>query len=148
MSEPGCGAPGEAAAQRLDKWLWFTRLAKSRTLAAALVASGKVRVNRSRALKPSHLVKTGDVITAGTHGKIRILRVKALGIRRGPPAEAQTLYEELTPQPTLPRSSGGAADAVIVSTAETPEPAARARGAGRPTKRDRRLIDLLKGRRT
>ncbi len=138
------GSPGGAGSQRLDKWLWFARVAKSRTLAAALVSGGKIRVNRTRASKPSQLVKVGDVITAGTLRDVRILRIKAPGLRRGPPAEAQTLYEELTPPSSRPRSSGDAAEVGNGATAEGREQ--RAPGTGRPTKKDRRLIDLLKGR--
>jgi ribosome-associated heat shock protein Hsp15 len=146
MSESGRGSPGVAVSQRLDKWLWFARVAKSRTLAAALVDSGKIRVNRTRTVKPSQLVKVGDVITAGTRRDVRILRVKAPGTRRGPPPEAQTLYEELTPPSSPPRSAGRAPEAGNGATAEGLEPGMRTPGTGRPTKRDRRLIDLLKGR--
>jgi len=146
MSDPDRGSSGVAGSQRLDKWLWYARVAKSRTLAAALVTGGKIRVNRTRALKPSQLVKPGDVITAGAHKNVRILRVKAPGTRRGPPAEAQALYEELTPPSSQPRSSGRAAEAGNGATAEGLEAGMRAPGTGRPTKRDRRLIDLLKGR--
>jgi ribosome-associated heat shock protein Hsp15 len=146
MSEPGRSSPGAADSQRLDKWLWFARVAKSRTLAAALVESGKIRVNRTRAAKPSQLVKVGDVITAGAHRDVRILRVKAPGARRGPPAEAQALYEELTPPSAPPRSSGRVAEGADAAAVDGLRPGERAPGAGRPTKRDRRLLDLLKGR--
>lgn len=81
-------APG----QRLDKWLWFARIVRSRTLAAQLVGGGKVRVNRVRVLKPSHLLRTGDILTAAVRGKVRVLEVLAVGERRGSPQEAQRLY--------------------------------------------------------
>jgi ribosome-associated heat shock protein Hsp15 len=81
--------------QRLDKWLWFVRVAKSRTLAAALVADGKVRVNRERASKPSQTLRVGDVVTVAVHERVRVLKVLATGARRGPPAEARRLYEDL-----------------------------------------------------
>src|SRR5262245_25432937 len=83
--------------QRLDRWLWFARLAKSRTLAAELVSAGKIRVNRVKAAKSSQLVRVGDVITSAARIEIRIVRVRALGSRRGPATEAVALYEELTP---------------------------------------------------
>jgi ribosome-associated heat shock protein Hsp15 len=86
--------------QRLDKWLWFVRLVKSRTSAAALVADGKVRVNRERASKPSQTLRVGDVVTVAVHARVRVLRVLAIGARRGPPAEARRLYEDLTPETT------------------------------------------------
>ncbi len=117
--------------QRIDKWLWFTRVIKSRTLAADLVSDGKVRINRIRAEKPSQLVKPGDVLTLGMGGRVRILEVVAPGIRRGPAAEAQTLYKDLTPPPP-PRDPSHSDHAT-----------GRDAGSGRPTKRDRRLTDKL-----
>ena len=124
-----------SGAQRLDKWLWFARVLKSRTLAAGLVADGKVRVNRERVTKPAHLVKVGDVVTAAVHRHVKVLRVVSPGTRRGPPAEAQTLYEDLSPPPARPESP---------APAEAAQPAQRAPGAGRPTKRERRQLDRLK----
>jgi ribosome-associated heat shock protein Hsp15 len=91
---------GGCEVQRLDKWLWFVRLVKSRTSAAALVADGKVRVNRERASKPSQTLRVGDVVTVAVHARVRVLRVLATGARRGPPAEARRLYEDLAPEPT------------------------------------------------
>ena len=70
--------------QRLDKWLYFARLAKSRTLAAEWILAGKVRVNRVRAGKPSHLLRTGEVVTIAMHGRVLVLKVLAAGQRRGP----------------------------------------------------------------
>ncbi len=124
--------PGGLASQRLDRWLWFTRLVKSRTLAAALVSDGKVRVNRERTDKPSQTVRVGDVVTTAAHREIHVLKVAALGTRRGPPAEARALYEDLSPPPPPPEEK--AARGVFI----------RAPGSGRPTKRDRRQIDRLK----
>lgn len=127
------GAPPVAATrtQRLDRWLWFARIVKSRTLAASLISEGKVRLNRERVGKPSQTVRPGDVVTAAAHRKIHVLRILDLGARRGPPAEARALYEDLSPPPA-PR------DAM-----ESGAPA-RAPGSGRPTKRERRQIDRLK----
>ncbi len=121
----------EPAGQRLDKWLWFARIAKTRTLATRLVASGKLRVNREKVSKPSRVVRAGDVITAVIHGRVRILRILASGTRRGSAMEAGTLYDDLSPPaPARP----------VRSLVPSP-PAQRERGAGRPTKRDRRLIE-------
>jgi ribosome-associated heat shock protein Hsp15 len=86
--------------QRLDKWLWFARIAKSRTLGALLVEQGKVRVNRVRAGKPSQALRPGDVLTIALRGKVLVLRVLALGTRRGPAAEARRLYEAVMGAPT------------------------------------------------
>jgi ribosome-associated heat shock protein Hsp15 len=87
------------ATQRLDKWLWFARMVKSRTLAAEVVALGKVRVNRVRAAKASQALRPGDVLTLALGGRVRILKVLAAGARRGPPAEARQLYKLLSPAP-------------------------------------------------
>lgn len=122
--------------QRLDKWLWFARVIKTRTLAAGLVTDGKVRVNRERVLKPSQAVRPGDVITVAVGPRVRVLEVTRAGSRRGPPAEAQTLYRDLDP----PAEIGTAAGAVRPVL----QPGTREPGEGRPTKRDRRLLDRLR----
>lgn len=90
------GAAPEAG-QRIDKWLWFARLAKSRTLAQELVAGGKVRINREKQLAPSRLVRPGDVLTITLPGGPRVLKVLSGGERRGPAPEARLLYEDLAP---------------------------------------------------
>src|SRR5262245_19012014 len=134
-------APSSAAVQRLDKWLWCARVVKSRTLAAGLIAGGKVRVNRERALKPAHVVRPGDVVTVVVHTQVRVLRMLARAPRRGPPAEARLLYEELTGG----IRTGSAQDPADADMSAA-EPGVRVFGAGRPTKRERRHIDRLKGR--
>jgi ribosome-associated heat shock protein Hsp15 len=88
--------------QRLDKWLYFARLAKSRTLAADLIAAGKVRINRARAGKPSQTLRAGEVVTIALHGRVLVLKVLAAGRRRGPAEEARALYEVLAPQAGAP----------------------------------------------
>jgi ribosome-associated heat shock protein Hsp15 len=119
------------SSQRIDKWLWFTRVIKSRTLAAALVAEGKVRLNKQRVEKASQAVKPGDVLTIALGAHVRVLEVASPGTRRGPAPEAQTLYKDLTPPRAPPPPD--------VATA-----AHRDAGSGRPTKRDRRLTDRLR----
>jgi ribosome-associated heat shock protein Hsp15 len=89
----------QPAGQRLDKWLYFARLAKSRNLAAELVLGGKVRVNRTRAGKPSQLLRPGEVLTIAVSGRVLVLKVLAPGRRRGPAVEARGLYEVLSPTP-------------------------------------------------
>lgn len=89
---------------RLDKWLWQARFCKSRSIAAALVTEGRVRVNSERATKPARGIAPGDVLTFPQGGRIRVVRVLATGERRGPATEAQTLYEDLDPPP----AAGGA----------------------------------------
>jgi ribosome-associated heat shock protein Hsp15 len=116
---------------RLDKWLWFARFLKSRTLAAQLCANGRVRVSGRVVSKPSQTVKVGDVLTFPLGPHIRVIEVKALGTRRGPAEEARTLYDDLSPP--QPRSSVESGSQV----------GGRDPGAGRPTKADRRAIDRL-----
>jgi ribosome-associated heat shock protein Hsp15 len=82
--------------QRIDKWLWFARMVKTRPLAVATVSQGQVRVNKIRVMKASHEVEAGDIITLAAHGRVRVLRVLALAPRRGPASEAQSLYQEVT----------------------------------------------------
>jgi ribosome-associated heat shock protein Hsp15 len=81
--------------QRLDKWLWFARFVKSRTLAAKLVSDGFVRVNGQRAETPAKALAIGDVITVAVARTTAVVRVEALGTRRGPAEEARRLYREL-----------------------------------------------------
>ena len=79
--------------QRIDKWLWFARIVKSRTLASDLVDAGQVRINRAKVAKPAQLVGPGDVLTIALHGRVRILKVLACAERRGPATAAAGLYE-------------------------------------------------------
>jgi ribosome-associated heat shock protein Hsp15 len=125
------------ASQRLDKWLWCARLAKTRTQAAALVTGGKIRVNRVKTDKPAHAVKPGDVITASLGPRVRVLAVKAIGDRRGSAEVARLLFDDLT-APAAP-------DAAVPPPEIVPVTGKRDSGAGRPTKRERRQIDRLKG---
>lgn len=122
-----------AAGPRIDKWLWFARFFKSRALAQATCAAGRVRVNRQPAIKPHYRVKIGDVLTFPQGQSIRVIRVEAFGERRGPASEARTLYDDLAPPEAAPKR------------APAPPPvAAREPGAGRPTKAARRAIDRLR----
>jgi ribosome-associated heat shock protein Hsp15 len=80
---------------RLDKWLWHARFFKTRGLAALAVAEGVVRVNAKRVVKPATSVSVGDGLTFVTGGRVQVVRILALGARRGPAAEARGLYEDL-----------------------------------------------------
>lgn len=128
-------SPSETAATiRVDRWLWFARFFKSRSLASKLVQSGKLRLNSTVISKASTMVKPGDVLTFPQSREIRVVRIEALGTRRGPAEEAQALYEDIAPvaakdKPKDPRQ------------AQAPK---RDAGAGRPTKADRRAIDRLR----
>lgn len=91
---------------RLDKWLWQARFCKSRSVAARLVAGGKVRVNADKVRKTAYRVGPGDTLTFPQGDRIRVVRILAPGTRRGPAAEAQTLYEDLAPaQDSVPAES-------------------------------------------
>ena len=88
-------APGtERAKTRLDQWLWFARLAKSRSLAVRLCAAGAVTINGIPARKANHGIRIGDVVVVPQGGWLLTVRVLALGVRRGPAVEARRLYEE------------------------------------------------------
>jgi len=116
---------------RIDKWLWAARVFKTRSLAATACDGGKVDVN-DQAVKPAKALRPGDLIRVTLpRGRRRVLKVSALDDRRGPPAMARTLYEDLTP-PEPPR-------------ARWAPPPLRLPGAGRPTKRERRQLDHLRG---
>ncbi|MGH7110262.1 MAG: RNA-binding S4 domain-containing protein [Stellaceae bacterium] len=83
-----------ARTRRLDQWLWFARLAQSRSLAARLIAAGAVTLNGAVARKANQAVRVGDALAVPQGGFHRSLRVVALGARRGPYAEARLLYDE------------------------------------------------------
>ena len=118
-------------AMRLDKWLWAARFYKSRSLSQAACDGGKVDVN-GQAAKPSRAIRGGDRVQLTMGEWRRELVVKALSERRGPAAEARALYDDLSPPPP-PRAL------------RPPKAIVRAPGLGRPTKRDRRLHDRLRG---
>ena len=80
---------------RLDRYLFFIRLVKSRTLAQAVIEAGNIRIDGKRVAKTSEEVRVGSVVALPLHGQVRILRVLALPQRRGPASEARTCYEEL-----------------------------------------------------
>jgi len=80
---------------RIDRFLFFIRLVRSRTLAQQVIEEGHVRVDGRRVEKPSDEVRAGNVVALPLRGDVRILRVLALPARRGPPSEARACYEEL-----------------------------------------------------
>ncbi len=123
--------PFSGSRQRIDKWLFFARMVKSRSLAQLYVQNGSVRVNGERVAQPSFGVKAGDRVELFLERRDVVLIVRSPGERRGPFEEARLLYEDLTPPPDETKRL-------------TPlEQALRAPGSGRPTKRDRRAIDRL-----
>jgi ribosome-associated heat shock protein Hsp15 len=123
--------PSSTTRQRIDKWLFFARMVKSRSLAQVHVQNGHVRVNGERVLQPSHPLKMGDRVDLTLERRDIALIVRQPGERRGPFEEAKQLYEDVTPP----------ADETKRLTRL--EQALRAPGSGRPTKRQRREINKL-----
>jgi ribosome-associated heat shock protein Hsp15 len=121
--------PLESTRQRLDKWLFFARMAKSRSLAQSYIQSGKVKVNGVSIRQPSYLVKAGDRLDIGFERMDKVLVVKSGGERSGPYEEAKLLYDDLTP----PREPSDRLSPL--------EQAIRQPGSGRPTKKERRALD-------
>lgn len=115
---------------RLDKWLWYARFFKTRSLATQVCNSGKLRVGGEIVSKAHQKVRPGDVLTFPQGRHIRVVRVVALAARRGPAVEARVLYEDLKPPSRQSR---------------LPQLAPREPGSGRPTKRERRAVDSLHG---
>ncbi len=117
-------------ALRADKWLWYARFFKTRSLASKICNAGRLRVSGELVSKAHHRIKPGDVLTFPQGRHVRIVKVRALATRRGPAPEAQALYEDLEPPS---------------AEARLPKPAAvRTPGAGRPTKKDRRALARLR----
>ena len=111
---------------RIDKWLWHARFFKTRSLAAKQVSAGHVRLNADKISKPAQNVTPGDVLTFPQGRQIRVVRVEAIGERRGPAPEAQTLYFDMTEkQESVPANP-------------------RFEGKGRPDKKSRRALDLTR----
>lgn len=111
---------------RLDKWLWHARFFKTRTLAAAQVSAGHLRLNGIHQSKPAKTIGPGDVLTFPQGDQIRVVRIIACGDRRGPAPEAQLLYDDLTPPAAAKPPANPAFD-----------------GKGRPSKKDRRNSDAF-----
>jgi ribosome-associated heat shock protein Hsp15 len=91
---------------RIDKFLWFARFVRTRSLAAKLCASGAITVNGAPATRPSQAVRVGDVVSVPQGRLVHTVRIAALGTRRGPTAEARRLYEVAAiPAPIAPRQA-------------------------------------------
>ena len=129
--------PSSPPAVRADRWLWSARFYKSRSLAAEACERGKVDVNGQRA-KPHKLVRAHDtIVLAHAHGP-KTLKVLAVADKRGPAAQARLLYEDQSP----PRPDRPSDDFRLVID----DRPIRLRGSGRPTKRERRETEWLRGR--
>lgn len=109
---------------RIDKWLWQARFFKTRSLSAKQVSAGHVRLNSDKIQKPAQLVTPGDVLTFTQGQQVRVVRIDAIGVRRGPAPEAQALYFDMTEKrEDVPHNP-------------------RFEGKGRPSKKERRKLDL------
>lgn len=120
------------ASERIDKWLWFARFGKTRALAQKLIERGQVTLNGTKVQKPSASVRVGDFVSVVLGTVKRSVTVIELGTRRGPADEAQRLYHEPAPKEKLDSENAALPLYKPMLT--------RARGAGRPTKKDRRDI--------
>lgn len=121
--------------ERLDRFLFFSRAVKSRTLAQKIIEAGAIRVNSERTDRTDHKVGAGDVLTMTLNGRVLVWRILDAGTRRGPASEAQGLYEDLSP-PMPPKAERSPYEAAL---------AGRLPGSGRPTKKERRDTDRLRG---
>ena len=128
MARPDSGPGAPRATMRADKWLWHARFFKTRGLAAKVLSGGHLRVNGDKVHKPAQSIGPGDVLTFPQARRIRVIKVLGLSERRGPAAEAQALYEDLTPE------------------AEPAASAPRFEGRGRPSGKDRRNARLYERR--
>ncbi|MEU7606033.1 RNA-binding S4 domain-containing protein [Streptomyces sp. NPDC041003] len=129
MADEGTGT--ESGTVRVDAWIWSVRLTKTRSVAATACRAGHVKVNGERA-KPAQAVRAGDEVRLFHAGRERIVVVKRpVSKRVGAPVAAECLIDKSPPPPTP-------VDAAVVGI--------RDRGAGRPTKRERREIETLRGR--
>ncbi|MET9570154.1 RNA-binding S4 domain-containing protein [Streptomyces virginiae] len=121
----------ESGTARVDAWIWSVRLTKTRSIAATACRAGHVRVNGERA-KPAQPIRAGDEVRLFHAGRERIVVVKRpVSKRVGAPVAAECLIDKSPPPPTP-------VEAAVVGI--------RDRGTGRPTKRDRREIQSLRGR--
>ena len=111
---------------RIDKWLWQARFFKTRSLAAKLVQSGKLRLNGNLVYKPAQNVSAGDVLTFPQAVQTRAIKIIEVGTRRGPAPEAQLLYKELAPPEPKPAYT----DSLKIDR--------------KPTARDRRALQKFK----
>ena len=116
---------------RIDKWLWFARFFKNRSLSARIVSQGKVRLNGKRISKPSTSLKKGDALTFPQGNILRLVKVSELGKRRGPFREALSLYDEIEGKIYVDKA---------VFSNQVPHEIPKKKMESRPDKRQRRDI--------
>ena len=119
---------------RLDIYLYYIRIFKSRSLASKFISSNRLRVSGQVTQKPHKLISLGDILTMIINDKIKILKVLDIPNRRGPYSESLNFYEDITPIENLQREVDKNSNIKFMDR------------VGRPTKRERRLTDRLMGR--
>ena len=119
---------------RLDLYLYYIRIFKSRSLATKFILSNRLRISGKVTQKPHKLISVGDVLTMTINDNIKIIKVLDVPSRRGPYSESLSFYQELTPIKTIPKDKAAKSKIKFVDR------------IGRPTKRERRQIDRLMGR--
>ena len=125
-----------SAPVRLDKWLWYARFFKTRSLATKMISSGQLRINGEVTSKPHRQAQIGQVLTFAQGSYIRVIRIDEISKRRGPAAEAAMLYTDLDPP-----SARDTNKEVRLHNSRFEN---RLIGSGRPTKKDRRQTTRLK----
>ena len=136
MSNISTNSLSDIAPVRIDKWLWYARFFKTRSLATKFVSSGKLRIDGDVVSKPHRQIQKGQVLTFPLGNNIRVIQILDFGERRGPAIEAQALYEDLAPSSPRGHHTGDNGNNLGFESRE--------RGTGRPTKRERRETSRLK----
>ena len=119
---------------RLDIYLYYIRIFKSRSIATKFVSTNRLRISGQVTQKPHKMISIGDVLTISINDNIKILKVLDIPNRRGPYSESLNFYEDITPIENIPKKENIKLDMKFVER------------VGRPTKRERRQTDRLMGR--
>ena len=119
---------------RLDIYLYYIRIFKSRSLATKFILTNRLRISGQVTQKPHKMISVGDVLTMTINDNIKILKVLDIPSRRGPYPESLNFYEDITPIEIIPKKESSNIDIKFVER------------VGRPTKRERRQTDRLMGR--
>ena len=124
----------EKKSLRLDIYLYYIRIFKSRSIATKFILTNRLRISGQVTQKPHKMISVGDVLTMTINDNIKILKVLDIPSRRGPYPESLNFYEDITPNEIIPKKESSNIDIKFVER------------VGRPTKRERRQTDKLMGR--
>ena len=119
---------------RLDIYLYYIRIFKSRSISTKFILSNRLRISGQVTQKPHKMISIGDVLTISINDNIKVLKVLDIPNRRGPYSESLNFYEDITPSESIPKKESLKPEIKFVER------------VGRPTKRERRLTDKLMGR--